>query len=565
VNSKSRITIWVLTAGLLAATVTGQEAQFYGEVFVSTVNVPVRVIDRDGNPVRGLTVDDFEILEDGQQQEISNFSEIVSSRPTSPGDDPETRRFFVGPADRRRELVYFFDLVLSEKEDKRRAVEGLRSLYAGGVPSGETVTIVAFDGAPRPIVERSGSYPEIMDGLAQVDESRAQGLMQRIHAEDPGYLAAGYDPLVRDQVRQSISRPLRRQYYHELQQRVEMVMYGLSATMARYAGGDARRALVVFTPGLPGASNWNAMDGSREAELDEQTDIRQRLWLATAMEASDLGFTLYFVDSSTARTKAELDVDKPVVVGSGLEWSGESESNVEEDADADSPFGHESTRRSLLGEAAYITGGESFHHSDVDRAVRRVAQELSHYYSLGYQPGHRGDGREHRIAVRLPEHPQYRVVHRRRYVDRSIEQREEQHLRAQILFQSGTNPHGATVELGEASKRFRAGARGMKRVVVPVSVHVPFAEFTMFKQGAEFGCMATFSFMVEDRAGNTSPVISHEMTVNVPRDQVYGVHEGGHFTFVTDLETEGGKQTLHVAVTDVLAGRTSVVSLGLKF
>jgi len=556
-----------LTASVLAAAMgAGQDRRFYGEAYVNTVDVPVRVIDRSGDPVTGLTAGDFEILEDGMRQPITGFREIHGAKPTVPNGDPTIRRFFFASGSRQREVVYFFDLVLSEKEDKRRAVEGLRSLYAGGIPAGEKVTIVTFDGEPNPIVERSDSYPEIMDGLSEVDRARAQGLMWRIHTEDPDDVTANFDPSVRRQARRSVSRPLRRQYFQELRQRVEMVMYGLSATMARYADGDARRAMVVFTPGLPGSSNWNAMDGSSDAESDEPPNMRQRLWLATAFEASDLGFTLYFVDSSTARRLAESDVDRPAAVGSGLAGSGGSEGgDAGSEADPGSGFGFENTRRSLLGEAAFITGGESLHYSDVDRAVREVAEDLSHYYSLAYQPDHHGDGLEYRITVRLPEHPEYRVVHRRAYVDRSVEQREEQYLRAQILFGAAVNPQGVTVELGEVTKRFRADARGMKRIVVPVSVHVPFAGFTMVERGTSFAGLATFAFMVEDKAGNTSPVINHEMAVNVSKEDFEDALDRGYFTFVTELETEGGKQTLHVAVTDALAQRTSVVSLEVKF
>jgi hypothetical protein len=194
-----------------------------------------------------------------------------------------------------------------------------------------------------------------------------------------------------------------------------------------------------------------------------------------------------------------------------------------------------------------------------------VIVNLSHYYSLAYQPEHHGDGYEYRITVRLPGYSEYRLEHRRAYVDRSVEQREAQHLRAQILFRTGANPHGATVELGEPTKRFHVNARGMKRVVVPVSVHVPFAGFSMVEQGGEYTGIATFAFMIEDKAGNTSSVVNHEMTVDVPRAEINEVLERGYFTFVTELETEGGKQTLHVAITDVLAQRISVVSLDMKF
>jgi len=358
---------------------------------------------------------------------------------------------------------------------------------------------------------------------------------------------------------------MRRQYFQELRQRVEMVAAGLSATLARHADTDSRRVMVVFTPGLP-RSKWTGLDGSWDAQVDEPSYLRRGLWYATAMEAADLGFTMYFVDSSTARYLADTDVDKSPVLGSGLATgAGSEDGDVGAEADEDSGFAFESTRRDLLAEAAYLTGGEALHYSDVDRAVREVAADLSHYYSLAYQPEHHGDGYEYRIKVRLPEHPQYRLLYRRAYVDRSIEQREAQHLRAQILFRSGANPHGATVELGKATKRFRVNARGMKRVVVPVTVYVPFAGFSMVDQGSGYAGMVTFAFMIEDKAGNTSSVVNHEMAVNVPREEIKEVFERGYFTFVTDLETEGGKQTLHVAVTDILAQRTSVVSLDVKF
>src|SRR5437764_15107194 len=43
------------------------------KIEVSVVNVDVTVTDRRGQPVSGLTRDDFEILEDGKPQPISNF------------------------------------------------------------------------------------------------------------------------------------------------------------------------------------------------------------------------------------------------------------------------------------------------------------------------------------------------------------------------------------------------------------------------------------------------------------------------------------------------------------
>ena len=43
---------------------------------VSLVEVPVRVLSRDGNPVRGLTAADFTVEDDGHRQEIVGFDAI---------------------------------------------------------------------------------------------------------------------------------------------------------------------------------------------------------------------------------------------------------------------------------------------------------------------------------------------------------------------------------------------------------------------------------------------------------------------------------------------------------
>src|SRR5688572_11236898 len=48
-------------------------------VFRATTNIiqtDVTVLDRDGRPVRGLTIDDFELYEDGERLEILGFAEV---------------------------------------------------------------------------------------------------------------------------------------------------------------------------------------------------------------------------------------------------------------------------------------------------------------------------------------------------------------------------------------------------------------------------------------------------------------------------------------------------------
>jgi VWFA-related protein len=69
------------TAAQTASTTNDEPQSPFGEtVFVRVVNVDVFVRDKEGNPVTGLTVDDFELFEDGKPVAITNFYEYKEGR-----------------------------------------------------------------------------------------------------------------------------------------------------------------------------------------------------------------------------------------------------------------------------------------------------------------------------------------------------------------------------------------------------------------------------------------------------------------------------------------------------
>src|SRR5436189_2989630 len=87
-------------------------------VDVKVVNVDVSVTDGSGKPVDGLTRDDFEVLEDGQPQTITNFSitqqkvrqALSESAPQPP---------------RRRKIIVLIDNNYIESRDRTLALDTL--------------------------------------------------------------------------------------------------------------------------------------------------------------------------------------------------------------------------------------------------------------------------------------------------------------------------------------------------------------------------------------------------------------------------------------------------------
>src|ERR671935_2040465 len=86
---------------------TAATAQLRETVHVNFVEVPVTVLDRNGNPVRGLTKDRFEVIDQGKTRAITTFETIDF---TSPESLKKTSP--LNPA-LRRNFLLLFDLSFS--------------------------------------------------------------------------------------------------------------------------------------------------------------------------------------------------------------------------------------------------------------------------------------------------------------------------------------------------------------------------------------------------------------------------------------------------------------------
>ncbi len=100
-----------------------QPAARVGEsVAVTVVEIPVTVVDRAGNPVRGLTRENFELVDEGKKQKIEYFEEIdlakISASEAAEPYNPVARRSFMllfdlgnsspGTMDRARDAALVF-------------------------------------------------------------------------------------------------------------------------------------------------------------------------------------------------------------------------------------------------------------------------------------------------------------------------------------------------------------------------------------------------------------------------------------------------------------------------
>ena len=168
-------------AGLLFATAPAQMAQtFGGATDVVEVEVPVQVV-RDGQPVRGLTRDDFEVYDGRTRQTLTGFHAVDLAAPAA------QRAAAVPPAG-RRQLLLLFDLAFSDPKSVVKARDAARELVIKGLRPGDLVGVATYSSA-------RGS--QLILGLTsdrrQVDSALSSlGAVRPDRSDDPLRLVMGH-------------------------------------------------------------------------------------------------------------------------------------------------------------------------------------------------------------------------------------------------------------------------------------------------------------------------------------------------------------------------------------
>ncbi len=578
------VTLSVLAVAVFVAA-EDENTPFRGETTVNVIEVPVRVIDhKTGEPVVGLTAADFEILEDGVPQPISNFAELWRNE----DDAVESADFdpaapVTGSRDIRTrtvEVIYLLDLYLMNKEGRNRAIEGLRDAYRGGVPDGQNISLVSFNGDLETFADRTDERDEILEALEELGYVTTRGNQQSI---------AFSEELIDDTVSGERDqawferRRRNREFIGELEKRVLRVQNAAVATMSRYAAADGRRVLVVFTPGYP-RTDWvpeySAVDFvNAEAEYPEHD-----LWHDLALDAADLGFTLYTVDSSGVRVNFGSDVEVGITDSLGVAFDEgtlfrhREAPSVEPSVGSNPEFAVdpggqtqnlgswlERTRKSMMILASTATGGDALFVGDVNKAVDEINRALGHHYSLAYVADHSGDGRTYTIKVRVPGHPKYRIDYRTGYIDQPAAVRSGRRLRSAMLFGADANPLGVRIEYGDADSRFRLGAAGSKRVKIPIHLKIPYGRLEMIQRGDTYWTKVWITLFAEDAAGNQSSLSSHEQPISVEAESYQEAVAKGFFSYHTGVEIEGGEQKVFIGIQEELSGRTSIMPLEFDY
>ena len=434
-------------------------AQVTDTTTVVAVEVPVHVL-LDGEPLRGLGPEDFEILDGRKKRPILDFEEIdlttLSARYLAPSKEPtEPTAAPALPTSARRHFLLFFDLSFSHPQSIVEARKAAADLVLGGLHTTDLVAVATYSGNKGVQLLHAFTSDRAQTALA-IETLGAPGLLRR--ERDPlGLLFGNLDDAIRSVERQGrggpgtaealidFARALERQERRETGERIVDLTESMGQLARLLDRAPGRKHVVYLSEGfdtsiLFGTSDrgaqrrmTRALETGRIWEVDSEErfgDSRGQSQLERMLEAlRRADCTLQTVDIGGLRSSADVDQGNRRAF----------------ERDRATLAGQDDALAVLAGS----TGGEHIRHfNDLGQALGEVLERTSVTYLLTFQPEDLAlDGAYHRLRVRLVNAPKgARVVHRPGYfAPRPFSELapEEQRLSNANLLLSA-NPEGGT-------------------------------------------------------------------------------------------------------------------------
>ena len=575
---------------------------FSETVDVHVVNVEVVVTDNDGQPVEGLTREDFEIYEDDQRMAVSNFY-AADGNPSQParvlGEEApasETAEDLPPDGTRYLRLVIFVDNLNIRPQNRKMLFDQLRQYLRETEGPKRRLSVVSMNSRMEielPFtedlgqvhealarVEKAMTFESLYDGERRMLTSRLQNASLRRYSPRrtaDGSVVEGQegDVAFEDAVRVALEMVGNIRILAERRtQKVLASIQAMTQLSDSLGGLPGRKALLYLSDGLPQRpadsliesftskyDTWLAQnesdirENSRYPEApDEFRDLMQGFIRGDfdlrkdvdemARRASASQVTFYPI-SGTGRTSGYLSAAQ---VGTGVVTS---TGGMSRNAQVTENFSRDAT----LLQMAEDTGGVALLRStNLPQLLGQVQRDFDSFYSLGYSPPHGGqDHKYHELKIKVLR-PGLKVRHPEGYRNKNWRQRLGEMTLAAALYGVESNPLGvqlaASGEVTQKGKRFR----------LPLLIKIPFELIRMIHQDEHFNAQLTALVLVHDEDdGGLSQARRFDFPIKVPDSRVLEAM-AQVATYPLELEINKGRKRIVVGIRDHLSQIAATVT-----
>lgn len=527
-------------------------------VEVRVANVDVVVTDRAGNPVTGLTKDDFELFENGKKQPLTNFFE-ASLQNTTPapalataGTAAPSTAVEAAPLRPRRILIFIdnYSLNNARRVDVLKAVQ--RFVDEKKRPE-DQIALVVWNQTAKIVTPFTVSTDELRKGIDTLRKGTRSGLSfpeesDRVRNEVQRYY---------DQAEQGVSMTYPqafqlsngavRAFVEHSSMANRLLLDGLRTTVAQFAGLDGKKVLVFAGSHLPQAPGHDLfffvyrlfsrqMRNLSAAEVTETPKSSMLLAFDDlARQATMNDVALYFIDGGEV---------------------GDTSRSVEQAKDMETTAVEVSLAANNTLDAfkalADVTGGTVVGRTmDYNVAFNNVARDLSSYYSLGFRP--EGDGGERRIRVTV-KNPAYRVRARTSYTPRTLDAEVTEKVIANLVHGSVKGEWRVDVKTGPPQadgKYFR----------VPMEISMA-PTLTLVPNGGQVEGGYMVYVVMGNAKGGMSKVMKTPHTIRIPAQAEADIRKEP-LRFTGTLVMRPGENVLSVAVVDQTTNATGFATTRL--
>jgi VWFA-related protein len=198
------------------------------------------------------------------------------------------------------------------------------------------------------------------------------------------------------------------------------------------------------------------------------------------------------------------------------------------------------------------TGGRAIlNANDLHSDLARMQEDFTTYYSLAYAPPHAGDGREHRIEVRV-KRPGLRVRSRQSYRDKPPLERMADRTLASLFYGIEDNPLQIEIKVGDGAPVDK------KSWMVPIRLRIPLFKVTMLTTETSFEGKLRVLVATGGASGHP-PLRQVQVPISIPRAKAL-IALGQYYVYEVKLTLEPGEQHVAVAVRDEPTATTSFLA-----
>jgi VWFA-related protein len=524
---------------------------------VSLVEVPVRVTDRDGRPVRGLTARDFTLHADGRAQPIVGFDAIdLAESSLDPG---------AFPAAARRRFLLLFDLSYSRPRSivgaRRSAVEfvsrhlGPQDLAAVATFSIESgfrllVTFSSDRAQLARAIETLGieARREPADPLAFYFEPKALAISALERGAEASRNEASINALVDALETMNSMQKAQSDEYSRGRVRAMIASFGELARALDSVEG--RKDVVLLSEGF----RSRLLVGTTETSQEQDWLLNGQIWKVDAdSRFGSQPLRNELADMTSLFRRSDCVIHSVDVAGVRVDT--EVETSSQADREPHLPGGD----RDSLFEFAEGTGGEYFRNSnDLAGSLERLLVGTSVVYLLAFHPDRPAlDGRFHEIKVKVAAKGA-RVHARPGYYDRSVFRKRtalERNLSAADAIANEMPIQQIPIRMLAVPFAVSGGAAS-----VPVQVEIPGVELLDGVEGEKTGLeVYVYAHGPENRLGD---FLTQSVGLDLTRSRE-AILRGG-IRFSGSLRLAPGAYRLRVFVRNSDTGRAGLVAAPLR-